>query len=134
MCRQINGTNDRVSEGLVGTNGSTAGGSFKMTNKKNLDIPKYPDGNSQVIEHFDLITSVREGKPLNEAQNVAESTLTAIMGRIAAYTGQTVRWSDLTTSKDSQFYNLKLSPSAEDFEKGDVKAPADEVAPVPGKD
>jgi myo-inositol 2-dehydrogenase/D-chiro-inositol 1-dehydrogenase len=134
MCRQINGTNDRVSEGLVGTNGSTAGGSFKMTNKKNLDIPKYPDGNSQVIEHFDLITSVREGKPLNEAQNVAESTLTAIMGRIAAYTGQTVRWSDLTTSKDSQFYNLKLSPSAEDFEKGDVKAPADEVAPIPGKD
>jgi len=87
-----------------------------------------------VIEHFDLITSVREGKPLNEAKTVAESTLTAIMGRISAYTGQTVRWTDLTTNKDSQFYNLRLSPSAEDFEKGDVKAPTDEVAPIPGKD
>jgi hypothetical protein len=117
----------------VGTNG-TAGENYKMINKKNLDIPKFPDGNPYVIEHFDLITSVREGKPLNEAKNVAESTLTAIMGRISAYTGQYVRWSDLMTNQNSPYYNLKLSPAAEDFEKGDVKAPADDVPAVPGKD
>jgi myo-inositol 2-dehydrogenase/D-chiro-inositol 1-dehydrogenase len=134
MCRQINGTHGPVSEAFVGTNGTTSGGSFKMTNKKDIKTPKFPDGNPYVIEHFDMINSVREGKPLNEAKTVAESTLTAIMGRISAYTGQYVRWSDLTTNKDSQFYNLKLTPSAEDFEKGDVKAPADEVAPIPGKD
>ena len=133
MCRQINGTHGPVAEGLVGTNG-TAGENYKMINKKDLNIPKFPDGNPYVIEHFDLITSVREGKPLNEAKTVAESTLTAIMGRISAYTGQYVRWSDLMTNQDSQFYNLRLSPSAEDFEKGDVKAPADEVPAVPGKD
>ncbi|NLH17711.1 MAG: Gfo/Idh/MocA family oxidoreductase [Phycisphaerae bacterium] len=133
MCRQINGTHGPVAESLVGTNG-TAGDNIKMINKKNLDIPKFPDGNPYVIEHFDLITSIREGKPLNEAKNVAESTLTAIMGRISAYTGQYVRWSDLMTNQNSPYYNLKLSPAAEDFEAGDVKAPADDVAPVPGKD
>ncbi len=134
MCRQINGTHGPVSEALVGTNGTTSGGSFKMTNKKEITIPKFPEGNPYVIEHFDLITSIREGKPLNEAKDVAESTLTAIMGRISAYTGQYVRWSDLMTNQNSPYYNLTLSPAAEDFEKGDVKAPADDVPAVPGRD
>jgi hypothetical protein len=35
-------------------------------------------------EHQDLIESIRAGKPLNEAQAVAESTLMAIMGRESA--------------------------------------------------
>ena len=39
-------------------------------------------------EHIDLIASIRAGKPLNEAEQIAESTLTAIMGRMPAYTGQ----------------------------------------------
>ena len=38
-------------------------------------------------EHTDLIDSIRAGKPLNEGKQVAESTLTAIMGRMSAYTG-----------------------------------------------
>jgi len=54
------------------------------------------------------------------------------MGRISAYTGQIVRWSDLTENKDSQWYNLTLKPAAEDFEKGEVVAPPDDVVPVPG--
>jgi myo-inositol 2-dehydrogenase / D-chiro-inositol 1-dehydrogenase len=136
MCRQINNTAGTVAEFFVGANGSTWGDGNKMKAipGKTFDIPKFPDGDPYVIEHFDLITSVREGKPLNEAKTVAESTLTAIMGRISAYTGQTVRWSDLMTNDKSPYYNIRLTPSAEDFEKGDVKAPADEVAPVPGKD
>ena len=40
-----------------------------------------------VQEHIDLIASIRAGKPLNELKTVAESTLTAIMGRMSAYTG-----------------------------------------------
>ena len=39
-------------------------------------------------EHTDLIESIRSGKPINELKNVAESTLTAIMGRMSAYTGK----------------------------------------------
>ena len=48
--------------------------------------------NGQVQEHADLIASIRSGKPLNEGQRVAESTLTAIGARIAAFTGQVITW------------------------------------------
>ena len=41
-----------------------------------------------VQEHTDLIECIREDKPINELKQVAESTLTAIMGRMSAYTGQ----------------------------------------------
>jgi predicted dehydrogenase len=43
-------------------------------------------------EHKDLIASIRGGKALNEGVRVAESTLTAIGARIAAYTGQVITW------------------------------------------
>jgi len=134
MCRQVNGTYGRVSEHLFGTEGSTWGDG-KMKSKKKIDAPDFPEqGGPYVQEHIDLLNSILKGEPLNEARNVAESTLTAIMGRISAYTGQAVRWSELTESKDSQWYNLTLKPTAEDFEKGTVKAPPDDVVPVPGKD
>jgi hypothetical protein len=47
----------------------------------------------------DLIKSIRAGKPLNELKQVAESTLTAIMGRMSAYTGQEVSWDQALNSK-----------------------------------
>ncbi|HQW66817.1 MAG TPA: hypothetical protein PLJ23_07230, partial [Gemmatimonadales bacterium] len=39
--------------------------------------------------------SIRAGTPLNEGRRIAESTLTAIMGREAAYTGKDVTWTQL---------------------------------------
>jgi hypothetical protein len=87
-----------------------------------------------VQEHIDLLNSIIKGEPLNETRNVAEATLTGIMGRISAYTGQAVRWSDLTENKESAWYDLTLKPTAEDFEKRTVTAPPDDVVPVPGKD
>jgi predicted dehydrogenase len=134
MCRQVNGTYSRVSEHFIGTEGSTWGDG-KMKSKKTIEAPDFPEqGGPYVQEHIDLLNSILKGEPLNEARNVAESTLTAIMGRISAYTGQAVRWSELTENKDSQWYNLTLKPTAEDFEKGTVKAPPDDVISVPGKD
>jgi len=133
MCRQINGTYGRVSEHFIGSEGSTWGDG-KMESTKTIDVPDFPDRNAYVQEHVDLLNSILKGEPLNEARNVAESTLTAIMGRIATYTGQMVQWSDLTEDKNSRWYNLTLKPSAEDFEKGEVVAPEDEVAAIPGSD
>ncbi len=51
-------------------------------------------------EHKDLIASIRAGKPLNEAQRIAESCLTAIMGRMSAYTGQEITWDQALNSKE----------------------------------
>ena len=134
MCRQVNGTYGRVSEHFIGTEGSTWGDG-KMKSKKTIEVPDFPEqGGPYVQEHIDLLNSIIKGEPLNEARNVAESTLTAIMGRISAYTGQAVRWSDIIEKSDSQWYNFVLKPTAEDFEKGTVTAPPDDVVPVPGKD
>ncbi len=97
-------------------------------------MPEFEEkGGPYVQEHRDLIKSIRAGKPLNEARNLAESTTVAIMGRISAYTGQIVRWSDLTKNEKSPLYNLTLKPSALDFEQGTVVAPPENVIPVPGE-
>lgn len=134
MCRQISGSYNLVSEHFVGSEGSMWGDGKIQTGKK-IDIPDFPEhgGGPYVQEHIDLLNSILEEKPLNEARSVAESTLTAIMGRISAYTGQVILWSDLIEKKDSPWYNLTLKPAAEDFEKGEIVAPPDDVVPVPGK-
>ena len=51
-------------------------------------------------EHIDMIESIRAGKPLNELKTVAESTLTAIMGRMSTYTGKAVTWDEALNSKE----------------------------------
>ena len=137
MCRQVNGCYDRVSEFFTGADGATWGsGPGKKegeTFSRQIQVPDFPNvGNPYVQEHVDLIDGILKGKPLNEAYNVGSSTLTGIMGRISAYTGQLVRWKDLTENEQSPWYNLTLSPTAMDFENGTVKAPADDIVPVPG--
>ena len=58
----------------------------------------------------------RMTKPMNEAKQVAESTLTAIMGRMAAYTGQDVTWEQALNSQES------LLPAK--LEMGDLSVPS----------
>ena len=43
-------------------------------------------------EHDELFASIRSGKPINNGEYMAKSTLLAIMGRMAAYTGQEITW------------------------------------------
>jgi myo-inositol 2-dehydrogenase/D-chiro-inositol 1-dehydrogenase len=132
MCRQIKGCYTQVSEQFIGTEGSVWGDG-KLVGKQ-VVLPEFEEkGGPYVQEHRDLIRSIRAGEPLNEARNVAESTLVAIMGRISAYTGQIVRWSDLTKNEKSPWYNLTLTPTALDFESGTVVAPPENVIPLPGE-
>ncbi|MBN1457112.1 MAG: Gfo/Idh/MocA family oxidoreductase [Sedimentisphaerales bacterium] len=137
MCRQIDRCYDRVAELFTGTIGSTYGdgpGKDGFAKKVQVDDIRCVD-NPYVQEHIDLINSILNDKPINEAENVATSTLTAIMGRISAYTGSPVRWKDVTDEpSDSPWYSMTMSPSPIDFEKGTVKAPKEDVAAIPGKD
>src|SRR5688572_19185044 len=94
MCRQIDGSANDVSERFIGTRGRTnAATDIEGPNSWKYDPqtanPKPQFANPYVQEHFDLVASIRAGRPLNEGKQVAESTLSAIMGREAAYTGQT---------------------------------------------
>jgi len=99
-CRQIPDCENNVSEALHGTKGFcqvnkytiTGEHAWRMTSKDNLPY---------VQEHTDLIAAIRGGRPYNKLQTVAESTLTAILGRMAAYTGQAVTWEQGLNSAES---------------------------------
>ena len=95
MCRQIAGTASRVAERFVGTRGTSDGHSVIAGAAPWAWEAQLPKTNPYVLEHRDLIASIRAGRPLNEGRQVAESTLTAIMGREAAYTGQEITWDDM---------------------------------------
>ena len=105
MCRQIRGTRGRVGEHFIGTKGrsnTTERGTAEILGSSpwKFDSTQKPVPAMQQ-EHTDLVASIRAGKPINELKQIAESTLTAIMGREAAYTGQEVTWDDLVKVKQN---------------------------------
>jgi hypothetical protein len=75
-----------------------------------------------------------KGHYLNEARNVAWATATAVLGRHAAYTGQRLQWAHMMEDPKAnpELYNLTLRPTAEDYEKGDVPLPEENVIPRAG--
>jgi len=88
QCRQINGCANDVSERVIGEKGvSNCNGWISS-----LSEPIKGEGNPYVQEHADLIAAIRSEKPINEAQQVTESTLCGIMGRMSAYTGKAITW------------------------------------------
>ncbi len=99
MCRQIPNTDGNVSEALVGTKGTCQVNKYIITGEKDWRFGE-KDNNPYVQEHTNLIASIRSGNPINELKNVAESTLTAIMGRMSAYTGKVVSWEQALNSKE----------------------------------
>lgn len=76
---------------------------------------KGPNPDGLEAEHLDFIESIRAGNPLNEARNVAESTLTAIMGREAAYSGKVIEW--------DAAWNSKRDYTPERYHLGDMPFP-----------
>ena len=136
MARQVTDTWSRIGQffrgdkgmadvtGLVFADRIYVGGADR---KSPIDLGKWErTPSSYVREHMNLIKSVLEGNPINEAQAIAESSLTAVMGRISAYQGSQVTWDEMMAS------NFRCSPAPEDWEHGTVKLPPEE-APVPGK-
>ncbi|MCS6774913.1 MAG: Gfo/Idh/MocA family oxidoreductase [Chloroherpetonaceae bacterium] len=59
--------------------------------------------NMYQVEHDELFASIRSGKPINDAPRMAISTLVAIMGRMAAYTGEEVTWEHVMQSRENLF-------------------------------
>jgi predicted dehydrogenase len=121
MCRQQNGTAGSVSEALVGTKGTCQVNDYKISGPQPFDQSalKRKEISPYVQEHTDFIESIRKGEPVSELKFVAESTLTAIMGREAAYTGKVITWDEILNSP------VSLMP--EDL---DLKAPRP-TPPVP---
>jgi len=98
----------RNGEKLVGTKG-TSDCNHNITGP-NAWTYEGKNVNGQVQEHVDLIASIRSGKPLNEGRQVAESTLTAIAARIAAYTGRTFTWKWLMNASKQELVPRDIKP------------------------
>ena len=113
-CRQYNGSAQNVSERIVGTKGV-----IDSSELRGAKLPFDP----YVQEHTDMMDSILgKGPYINEAQAVAESTLTCIMGREAAYSGQKVTWEMIMNSKQD------LMPKNFDYKASFPVPPL----PVPG--
>jgi predicted dehydrogenase len=135
MCRQVNYCWNWVGHDFVYEKGQT-NGNDRPTPKKSpipAGLPQGPSSHHQ--EQIDTLFYVNQGKPRDEARAVAESSATAVLGRIAAYTGQQVFWDEMMVNpkKNPDIYNLTLKPTAEDFEKGTVVIPKENVVAVPGR-
>jgi myo-inositol 2-dehydrogenase / D-chiro-inositol 1-dehydrogenase len=110
MCRQIGGCDNSVSESLAGEKGSCQVDKYTIAGAKAWKFPE-KDNRPYVQEHADFIAAIRKGTPYNELKTVAESTLTAIMGRMSAYTGKAVTWEQALNSKETLLpANLTFGP------------------------
>ncbi|MDQ3622998.1 MAG: Gfo/Idh/MocA family oxidoreductase [Verrucomicrobiota bacterium] len=108
------------SEGLCEINGSLKQFVIKdlKGNLKWRYTQQGPPPDMYQVEHDEFFDSIRIGEPLNDGPRMASSTLLAIMGRMAAYTGQEITWDMAIKSQE------RIVPEKMDWE---MKLP---VAPV----
>ena len=101
-CRQMKEVTTRVTNRVVGTDGVADLHPGRSSIRSHAGALRFeitaPGNNAYVQEHADLIASIRSGEPINEARQIAESTLTAVLGRESAYTGQELSWEALNGS------------------------------------
>ena len=115
--RQISGCSNLKREIITGTKGY-ADCSGTLFDLKGNTLWKYPypkEGDTDltwkvkdpyVQEHINLVTAIRSGEPINDAEAQVNSTLITIMGRMSAYTGKDVTWEEMLNS------NLSLGPKS----------------------
>ena len=114
-CRQIEGCYNENSDYILGTKGAVTIGRGplpRITGEKTWTFEGTKNDMYQE-EHDRLFASIRQNKPINEGEWMATSTLLAIMGRMAAYTGQQVTWEQALNSQESIVpakleWNMKL--------------------------
>ncbi|NLY99886.1 MAG: Gfo/Idh/MocA family oxidoreductase [Pirellulaceae bacterium] len=92
QARQINGCQNLVQEAVVGVRGTTNCRDFIAPREGPRWRFREQDPNPYRQEHENLIASIRVGRPINEAQTIAEATMTGILGREAAYSGKALDW------------------------------------------
>ncbi len=109
-CRQQSGCRNDMSAYVLGSKGRAS------VSERRLEITadeswKFKDKakNMYQVEHDELFAGIRSGQPLNNGEYMARSTLLAIMGRMATYTGQEITWEMAMESKQD------LSPESYDW-------------------
>ncbi len=102
QCRQMKDCVGDNNDTILGTNGrcDLMRHTIKPTGGAVYTPPGTHDhGAMYQTEHDELFASIRAGKGVNDAERSANSTLMALMGREAAYTGQKISWEKMLASK-----------------------------------
>ncbi|MGH9340377.1 MAG: Gfo/Idh/MocA family protein [Acidobacteriota bacterium] len=100
-CRQQKGCHNDMSAHAIGSKGtariSERRGGLTITTDNNW-VYEGEENNIYQTEHDELFASIRNGKPINNGEYMSKSTLLAIMGRMATYTGQLITWEQAMNS------------------------------------
>lgn len=129
QCRHFEGINNRVDETFQGTNGRvylSAGNQAVLWDSKGNEIYRHnPKGNPNAYqqEHKELFAAIAKGEfKFQDTEYSAYSTLTGIIGRLACYTGQVIKWdkaleSNIDLMPENLSWNAlpKITPDAEGF-------------------
>jgi len=104
-CRQIEGCYNENSDYVMGTKGVLTIGRGPLPR---IDGPtpwafEGTKNDMYQAEHDFLFAAIRNGKPVNDGERMATSTLLGLMGRMAAYTGQAVTWEQVLNSQERIF-------------------------------
>jgi myo-inositol 2-dehydrogenase/D-chiro-inositol 1-dehydrogenase len=130
QCRQGQaGTYQQVSEHVVGTKGradlNMQGRFFRITGAHPWELRLKTGEDAHQLEHYPLIEAIRNDSPYNELELAAMSTMTAIMGRMATYSGKLIEWDEAIKSE------LQLMPEKVTWEmEPPVKPDADGNYPI----
>ena len=119
-CRQMENVTTLITNRIIGTTGTAMlHPDRSMIRSHDGEVVfRQPErgANGYVVEHADLIASIREGRPINEAKQIADSTLTGVLGRESAYTGREVTWEEIESADmdlvpaDMAFTDLPVAP------------------------
>jgi predicted dehydrogenase len=123
-CRHWSNCENEVEDYIFGTKGTIDVMAHKISDHQGNVIWKYdgPDGDMYQLEHNELFASIRAKNPINNGDYMSKSTMLAIAGRMAAYTGQKLTWDGVMNSKEN------LSPAAYEWAENPVPPVA-----IPGK-
>ncbi len=125
-CRQIPGCFNENADYITGENGQcliTNRVSIKNSRGKTMWRFRGEDNNMYQQEHDELFASIRDGVPINDGEWMSTSTMLAILGRDAAYTGQRITWESAMANE------VDLAP--DDLKWDDAFDPG--AIPLPGK-
>jgi predicted dehydrogenase len=123
--RQIGSCHSDNSDYLLGATGSGLIKGWNAPVIEGKENWKYsgPKNDMYQTEHDELFAAIRKGETINDGDWMAKSTLMAILGRTAAYTGQEITWEEILNSED------KLVPDPIDW---NMSLPIRPLA-IPGK-
>lgn len=115
MCRQLPGAASDVGNVIYGTNGQCHIGAInagsRIFDRSGTMVWEMAGSIADAYrqEHKDLIDSIRADTPIVELRQMADSSMVAVLGRMAAYTGQNVTWNFATAESTLDLFPKELT-------------------------